>query len=64
MYIVWGRRWLLVLLPCTCIAAYMVSAVVRYYIYSRSNHFLKAPADASTNLHSHQPISKTPLTIY
>jgi hypothetical protein len=32
MYIVWGRYWPLVVLPCACIAAYMTSAVVRYYI--------------------------------
>jgi hypothetical protein len=36
MYIVWGRYWPLVVLPCTCIAAYMISAVVRYSTYTRA----------------------------
>jgi hypothetical protein len=64
MYIVWGRYWPLVVLPCTCIAAYMVSAVVRYYVCSCSKHVIQALTDACANLHSHQSISKTPLAIY
>jgi hypothetical protein len=30
MYIVWGRRWPLVIVPCACIAVYMTFATVRY----------------------------------
>jgi hypothetical protein len=30
MYIVWGRSWPLVIVPCACIAAYMTLAAVRY----------------------------------
>jgi hypothetical protein len=46
MYIVWGRSWSLVILPCACIAVYMSLATVRYRLHlfqaSRWKHAVKA----------------------
>jgi hypothetical protein len=47
MYIVWGRSWPLVILPCACIAVYMAFTTVRYRQrlcrVPRSKHAAKAP---------------------